>query len=342
MVIVTRDEFEKMLDRTASELTSRVRGSTAEHGSAAFAKLTRDVLARHVGIPLDSNPHPHIFPDIPVGEFGVEVKVTNKDGWRTIANSVFEGMRSEEVKHVYLMFGKMGGTPEVRWGNYGDSVVHVRTTHVPRFEVEIGAKESLFKQLGISYEEFALESEATKMEHIRDYARGRLNEGERLWWLDGEEGSSHFLPLESRLYRLLPQEEKRTLRAEATLLCPKVVGGRGLEGKYDDAAHFFLSYRGVLAPQMRDLFTAGSVGDKENKRYGALNILRATQDIEPEMRKAAKYLEPELFLEYWGESVPQSQRIKRWLELADSYATTWVPSKTLFLKLKRPRKPAKS
>jgi hypothetical protein len=30
-----------------------------------------------------------------------------------------------------------GGKPEVRWGDYEKSVVHVRTSHLPRFEVEL-------------------------------------------------------------------------------------------------------------------------------------------------------------------------------------------------------------
>lgn len=53
----------------------------------------------------------------------------------------------------------MGGIPEVRWGEYEQSVIHVRTSHVPRFEIELPpesgeAKESLFKQMGIRYDDF--------------------------------------------------------------------------------------------------------------------------------------------------------------------------------------------
>jgi hypothetical protein len=39
-----------------------------------------------------------------------------------------------------------------------------------------------------------------------------------------------------------------------------------------------------------------------------------------------------LFVEYWGESVPPKQRIKKWLEKADALAQGWIPSKSLFLK----------
>ena len=80
--------------------------------------------------------------------------LTESDTWRSIANSVLETQRVDGVKYIYVVFGKMGGVPEVRWGEYEASVVHVRTSHVPRFEVEIANpqadhRESLFKQMGI-------------------------------------------------------------------------------------------------------------------------------------------------------------------------------------------------
>lgn len=49
------------------------------------------------------------FPDIAMGEYGVEVKFTLNDTWRSIANSVLETQRIDEVKHIYVVFGKMGG-----------------------------------------------------------------------------------------------------------------------------------------------------------------------------------------------------------------------------------------
>jgi hypothetical protein len=72
-----------------------------------------------------------------MGDFGVEVKFTLNDTWRSVANSVLETQRIESVKHIYIVFGKMGGIPEVRWADYEQSVIHVRTSHVPRFEVEL-------------------------------------------------------------------------------------------------------------------------------------------------------------------------------------------------------------
>lgn len=78
----------------------------------------------------------------------------------------------------------MGGIPEVRWGKYGDCIVHVRTSHRLRFEVAMDARKSLFKDIGITYEEFRKLPESEKMHHIRQYAQKRRKPGEYIWWLD--------------------------------------------------------------------------------------------------------------------------------------------------------------
>ena len=250
---MTQEDFEKLLAAVAHSLTQEVRDDAALRVPAAFearARVLLRELAALEGIVVDPDSHPQIFPDIPVGEFGVEVKVNSKDSWRSVANSVFEGTRHLGVKYVYVLFGKMGGKPEVRWGRYEDSVMHVRTSHVPRFEVEIDTKKPLFKKFGLTYEDFCKLTDEGKMALIRQYARGRLKQGEHLWWLEAkpEKEQEHSLPLEVRLYMHLPQPEKRRLRAEAALLCPQIVKPSRSPGKYEDAAVFLLTYHGFRRP----------------------------------------------------------------------------------------------
>jgi hypothetical protein len=336
---VTRGNFEQLLTAVSNRLTKEVRKSAKYHLPREFENRTRRLLVelgRKEEVHVDLAPPAQVFPDIVVAEFGIEVKVVNTDSWRTIANSVFEGTRDANVKHIYVLYGKMGGTPTVRWGRYEDCVMHVRTSHVPRFEVEIGADESLFSKFGISYQAFcALEPEG-KMRFIREYARARLKPGDRLWWLEDkpEEAQEHSLPLEVRLYMGLSQEEKRKLRAEAALLCPQVVKPSRSKKKYDDAALYLITYHGVLCSQARDLFSAGSVALRSNPTRGGIHIMRALKDIECEMREAAERLEDALFIEYWGVSVRPADRISQWLERADRYAEGWKPSKHLFLEKK--------
>jgi hypothetical protein len=129
----------------------------------------------------------------------------------------------------------------------------------------------------------------------------------------------------------LTQPEKRRLRAEAALLCRQIVKPSRSRNKYNDATMYLLTYHGVLCPQSRDLFSAGSVALRSDETRGGIYIMRALKDIEAEMRVAGWSLEDALFIEYWGLSVPPKNRIKAWLARADFYARDWKPSKVLFL-----------
>jgi hypothetical protein len=280
---------------------------------------------------VDLSPPAQAFPDIALGEFGVEVKFTLEDKWRSVANSVLETQRVEAVKKIYIVFGKMGGIPEVQWGDYEKSVIHVRTSHVPRFEVELFADNSLFERMGIRYNDFRGLPMHEKMQYIREYARNRLKPGERLWWLDGRDSDEHTMLMQARLYTSLPADEKTRLRAEAALLCPAIVKPGHSRNKYDDAVLYILTYHGVLCHQARDLFSAGSVANPNNDNDGGIYIERALKLLEDEMREAALRMEDALFIEYWGESVPPGNRIARWLELADAQAQGWKPSESLFV-----------
>ena len=333
---MNKKEFEELLGGVCARLTDEARTKIFT-SSSAFENRVREIMNEHSLngnlFKIDMSPHPQAFPDIAAGEFGIEVKFTTDDIWRTIGNSIQENQRIETVKHVYLVFGKMGGVPEVRWREYEASVIHVRTSHVPRFEVEIAddgdsGHVSLFEQMGIRYDDFRKLEMSEKMKYIRQYAR-KIHPDGKLWWLEGLE--EHTLPIQARLYTNLEQEEKVRLRAEAALLCPEIVKSGRSRDKYDTLVLFLLTYHGVLCHQARDLFSAGSVANPRNDDEGGLYIARALLLIEGEMLKAAERLPDSLFVEFWGESVPKENRIARWLEKADVLATKWVPSQVLFL-----------
>ncbi|MBL1275173.1 MAG: hypothetical protein COB30_003720 [Ectothiorhodospiraceae bacterium] len=324
--------FESILDRAIIVLTKELASCANKPGSQKFENRVREVLSEVLsenGVEIDMAPPAQEFPDIVIGQYGIEVKYSEKDTWRSIANSVFEGRRNESVKHVYLLFGKAGGIPEVKWNKYENSIMHVRTSHVPRFEVEIGTEKPLFERMGIPYEAFRILPQHEKMLFIREYARSRMKPGERLWWIEDSD-EPHTFSLEVKLYTKLSGEEKLKYRAEAALLCPQIVKGSRARGKYDDATMYLLTFHGILCNQARDLFTAGSVAMRSDQTRGGNYMLRALQDIEPQIEAAANYLGSRLFVEYWGDDVPKNLRIKKWLEMLDEHASDWVPSQELF------------
>jgi hypothetical protein len=335
---MTKAEFEAILDKSCAVLTNEAR-TMGFKASSQFENRVREILADLTrddrSFTIDFAPHPQAFPDIAMGEFGVEVKFTLNDTWRSVANSVLETQRIETVKHIYIVFGKMGGTPEVRWGDYEQNVIHVRTSHVPRFEIELPTekatvKQSLFEEMGIRYDDFRKLKMQEKMRYIRAYAR-KIHPDGRLWWIDEKETDEHTVPIQARLYTNLTTEEKTKLRAEAALLCPTIVESGRSRNKYDDMVLYLLTYHGVLCHQARDLFSAGSVANPKNDDEGGIYIERALKLIEVEMRSAALRMDDALFVEYWGESVAPEKRITRWLEKADEHAKDWKPSATLFL-----------
>lgn len=330
---LTAEKFEELLTALCGKITSECRNGAKFESSKAFEQRVREVLDESVskyGLAVNFDPHPYVFPDIVLNKFGVEVKFTTNDTWRSVANSVFESTRDENVEHIYVVFGKMGGEPAVAWGRYEECVIHVRTSHVPRFEVELPPqRESLFKTFGIPYPDFCKLSEAERMEYIRKYARSRLKKGEKLWWLEDRADEGHSLSLRAKRFQNLTEEDKRKIRAEACLLCPEILKSSRSKGKYDGALMYMLTYHGILAG--RDAFSAGSVAGEER---GKEHVKRAIMDIQAEILEAARYLSDALFAEYWEKAVPIEERIPEWLKRADEHAQTsdspWKPSEVLF------------
>ena len=332
------EEFEPLLDETVRRLGEDVRSGRDCHEARAFERRAADILqsvARTRRVKINPVYHPHAFPDILANGFGVEVKSTRQDSWESVGNSILESTRPPNVDQIYVVLGKMGGMPGVRWRRYEDAIKHVRISHAPRFVIDLGdqERESLFQRIGVSYAEFAAQDPAEKMRHVREYARGRLEPGERLWWLEDE----HSVDLQVKRFGKFSPEEKKKLRAETAVLCPEIAAPPGRFGdnnKYDAALHFLVTYRGVLAS--RDIFTAGSAGMTGGKKGG--NYLpRGLRNIEPQMKAAFEYLERALFAEYWpeGTEIPSDKedRLRVWLMLADKFARGhWTPSEVLFKK----------
>lgn len=326
-------EFEHILDQCCEVLTLEAR-TTGFTTSGQFENRVREVLNELSPFEVDFNSKAQAFPDIALGEYGVEVKFTLNDTWRSVANSILENQRVEEVKYIYIVFGKMGGVPQVKWRSWNDSVVHVRTSHVPRYEVDVSddsdnsPKRSLFQLMGIDYDAFRILPMNEKMKYVRAYAK-KLHPNEHLWWIE-ESGDEMHTTGQARLYTTLTLEEKCRYRAEAALLCPEIVKSGRSRNKYDRIVIFLLTYYGIICHQARDLFSAGSVGNPSNDKNIGNYIENALALLQPYMIKAAYTLDDKLIQEYWGESCPSELRIKRWLQMADEYATDWRPSETLF------------
>ena len=111
-----KNAFESLLDDICSRLPTR-RVKKVFTSASRFenrARLLMHERSRAAAFQIDLNPHPQAFPDIAVGECGVEVRL-RPDTWRAVGNSIQENQRIETVRYIYHIFGKMGNVPDVRW-----------------------------------------------------------------------------------------------------------------------------------------------------------------------------------------------------------------------------------
>src|SRR5690606_14616968 len=102
---MNREQFEAHLEQITYLLREAVKKEVFR-SAKEFEDRVRQV-AHEVVPPGDKEypkyPHPQAFPDIDLGEFGIEVKFTLNDDWRSVANSVLETNRIESVKYIYVV-----------------------------------------------------------------------------------------------------------------------------------------------------------------------------------------------------------------------------------------------
>jgi len=102
---MTKSDFEAVLAKCCTILTNEAH-MTGFKSSSQFETRVRQVLDEltkdDATFALDFSPHPQAFPDIAMGEFGVEVKFTMNDTWRSVANSVLETQRIVSGKVAIL------------------------------------------------------------------------------------------------------------------------------------------------------------------------------------------------------------------------------------------------
>lgn len=316
----------KVCERLTIESQTARTFNTSKELEDRARSVFQELLNRH-NIEIEISPPAQDFPDIIIGPFGVEVKFTEKNTWRSVANSISEGSRDESVNQIYILFGKMGGTPEVRWAKYDDCVIHVRTSHVPRFEVEMTGRESLFNKIGISYLEFSKLPIQEKMKYVRTYVRGRIRPGEYYWWVEQE--STQAVRENVSVFSDLPKPMRRQLLAEAVLLFPQIINPHKMSSReFRFALHILNTYH-VFCPSVGMLFDADFSPTSHETIPQNEIILQRISEIEEILVSISHKIPNQLFVEYWGESVMPDDRIRAWIQKMDKIAPMIVNSDCL-------------
>ena len=197
------------------------------------------------------------FPDIIAEQYyGVEVKSTKSDSWKSTGSSIVESTRAIDVDNIYMLFGKLGGVPQFRCRPYQDVLYDITVTHSPRYliDMELTTGTTIFDKMDTSYDEFRNSEDSINI--MRRYYQGiarksKKKQEEMPWWLTAEniENSGG---INIRLWSGLEQAEKLRLTALLLVLFPET-----MNSNYQNAALWLCSYYQVVNHNMRDLYSAG-------------------------------------------------------------------------------------
>jgi len=317
-------EFERLLGNTASYLESDAKARPEYYISRAGEKLETEVYEvmskKAIGNTFEGTMKlisGHRFPDIVARNiWGVEVKSTKQDHWKTTGNSVLETTRIENVERIYLLFGKLAEPIGFRYGRYEDCMRGVAVTHSPRYliDMETTPEDNIFSLMNIDYDDLRLSDKP--IQKIIRYYRSILEQGEDLWWLDSGEADPNSQSVTVRLWTNLKKEKKDVLRNQAMALFPEIFGTGNK--KYAKLATWLAGSHGIVSPSLRDTFTAGGQVElivRGRKVKGVPRIFKYLRYNNREIRKYLESLTDDEIEFYWGERVPKNKRVNKWVAL---------------------------
>lgn len=257
--------FRDILDSSVKDLQQEAQSRTDYYLTRGGINLEKDVYEIITDNSVDTIFQNNIelisgqkFPDIVayVNEskaYGLEVKTTKANKWKSTGSSIFEGTRVDNVENIHLLFAKLTNPIEFRCRKYDECLYDVAITHSPRYliDMQIGREESIFSKIGVDYND--LRKCSNPFEPIKEYFRSKLKDGDDLWWIDNKEDNIRDISV--KLWGNLSTSEKDQLRITALAYFPNLLGKD--PKKYSYLATWLVSRFGVVNHALRDTFSAG-------------------------------------------------------------------------------------
>ena len=253
------------------------------------------------------------FPDIVAyindnEAFGLEVKTTKSNKWKSTGSSIFEGTRVPNVNRIHLLFGKLVEPVSFKCRKYEDCLYDVAITHSPRYLIDMETKpqKTIFDKIGCTYDD--LRARVNPFGPIKKYLRNKLKEGDDLWWMDnnGNERS-----LEIRLWANLPASEQMELRNLAFAYFPDLLSQN--QKKYGKVATWLVSRFGVVNPSLRDVFSAGGTVKLENEDFP--RIIHHLYTRLSEIVEAVSNVESDDIIYYWETEKVSDDKVSQWKKI---------------------------
>ncbi|MDY4250799.1 hypothetical protein [Bacteroides pyogenes] len=200
------------------------------------------------------------FPDIIANKYyGVEVKSTKEDHWRSTGSSIIESTRNKNVENIYMLFGKLGGIPiQFRCKPYNLCLYDIAVTHSPRYLIDMDLQEqsekTIFQKMGVSYDDFRLSENPIKRVRSYYYQKALKEKRKEMpWWISSEETA---LNMNVSLWvedKGSDNIRNNLLRAQMFILFPEEI----LRSDFDKAALWLCIRHSIVNSHIRDTFSAG-------------------------------------------------------------------------------------
>lgn len=335
-----RQQFDLLLNTTVSELNSRARSSSKKLSTLLgrnFEPYVKDLISDLAVGTLFENSIELIggqrFPDIVAKKYyGIEVKTTTQNHWKTTGNSVLESTRVDNVERIFMLFAKMANPIEFRCRPYEEVLSEVVVTHSPRYliDMNLGEGETIFDKIKMPYD--VLRKKENPIRPIVEYYKSKLRPGEELWWMDPENNSKPS-NIVIRVWNNLSLTEKRELIMRGMVFFPELFSNRS--DKFGRLAIWLLTREAVVCPNVRDLFSAGgksdyAVGKKTYRKVPRifLNLFENMPLIEETILNNSAY---ELS-EYWEIITNEKNKLFDWIDLVSEHSKKITDAKHLNIK----------
>jgi hypothetical protein len=335
-----RSEFDLLLNSTISELNVHAQKSSQKVATLLGRNLepyVRDVMTDlAVGTVFENSIEligGQKFPDIVAKKYyGIEVKTTTQNHWKTTGNSVLEGTRVDSVERIFMLFAKLASPIEFRCRPYEEVLSEVVVTHSPRYLIDMNLEKgnTIFDKIKTPYD--SLRKNENPIRPIVDYYKSKLKPGEELWWMDAENDSKPS-NIVIKIWNNLSLKEKQELKNRAMVYFPELFGNKG--DKFGRIAIWLVTREAVICPNVRDLFTAGGKRDYTvgNEIYPKVpRIFLNLFDNIPTIVETVMQTSAFELSEYWETKTTDKTKLFDWIDLVAEHAKKIQDAKHLNIK----------
>ena len=317
-----REEFDVLLNWTVEELNSQAKKSAKTVSALTGNKLeplVKDVMTDlAVGSPFENSIEligGQKFPDIVAKKYyGVEVKTTTQNHWKTTGNSVLETTRVDDVERIFMLFAKLASPIEFRCRPYEECLSEVVVTHSPRYLIDMNLEKgkTIFDKIKTPYD--TLRKNENPIKPIVAYYKSKLKPGEDLWWIDQENTKSSNLVI--KVWNNLSITEKQELKNKAMVYFPELFSNSS--EKFGRFAIWLVTREAIVCPNIRDMFTAGGKGKIVVGKNVFSNVPRIFLHLFENFDSIIETLiltSPSELSEYWGFKTTEKRKVSDWIEL---------------------------